>query len=72
MRHPTLSEARSVARGEEFTDDHLFGGGKMTVVIVPTGTSRTNPTWLHIPVRAYDRADAIARVQDALTTLANR
>ena len=23
MRHPTLSEARSVARGEEFTDDSL-------------------------------------------------
>ena len=37
MRHPTLSEARSIARGEEFTDDHLF-----------------------------------ARVQDALTGLANR
>ena len=27
MRHPILSEARSVARGEEFTDDHIFGGG---------------------------------------------
>ncbi len=72
MKHKTLSEARSAARGEEFVDDHLFGGGKLTVVIVPAGTSRHNPEWLHIPVRAYDRADALARVQNAIIELASR